>query len=53
MRSRYKSSVIDSERYLLTCYRYIEMNPVRADMVAEPEHYPWPSYHVNAFSKAG
>ena len=30
---RYKATLIDSERYLLTCYRYIELNPVRAGMV--------------------
>jgi putative transposase len=48
---RYKSSVVDSEQYLLTCYRYIEMNPVRAGMVVEPGHYPWSSYHANAFGK--
>ena len=30
---RFKSSLIDGERYLLTCYRYIELNPVRAQMV--------------------
>ncbi len=33
---RFKSSVIDSERYLLTCMRYIECNPVRAAMVRQP-----------------
>ena len=30
---RYKASLIDSERYLLTCMRYIEMSPVRASMI--------------------
>jgi len=34
---RFKSSLVDSECYLLTCMRYIELNPVRADMVAKPE----------------
>ncbi len=48
---RFKSSVIDSEAYLLICYRYIEENPVRADMVEIPEDYPWPSYHHNALGK--
>ncbi|MCW8825709.1 MAG: transposase [Gammaproteobacteria bacterium] len=48
---RYKSSVVDSEQYLLTCYRYIEMNPVRAGMVVEPGEYPWSSYHANALGK--
>lgn len=41
---RYKASLIDSERYLLTCYRYIELNPVRAGMVEEPGQYRWSSY---------
>ncbi|PKM14181.1 MAG: transposase [Gammaproteobacteria bacterium HGW-Gammaproteobacteria-2] len=41
---RYKASLIDSERYLLTCYRYIELNPVRAGMVSEPGKYRWSSY---------
>lgn len=46
---RYKATLIDSEYYLLTCYRYIELNPVRApDMVEEPAEYPWSSYRYNA-----
>ena len=44
---RFKTSVVDSERYLLTCYRYIELNPVRAGMVAAPEQYPWSSHACN------
>jgi putative transposase len=45
---RYKASLIDSERYLLSCYRYIELNPVRAGMVAHPAEYYWSSYKANA-----
>ncbi|MCF6354216.1 MAG: transposase [Candidatus Polarisedimenticolaceae bacterium] len=45
---RYKATVLDSERYLLTCMRYIELNPVRARMVNHPREYPWSSYHYNA-----
>jgi putative transposase len=45
---RYKSCLVDSQSYLLTCYRYIELNPVRAAMVAAPEDYPWTSYLANA-----
>jgi putative transposase len=45
---RYKATLIDSESYLLTCYRYIELNPVRADMVAHPRDYPWSSYRWHA-----
>ncbi len=45
---RYKASLVDTERYLLDCYRYIELNPVRAAMVADPALYPWSSYCCNA-----
>lgn len=45
---RYKATVIDGETYLLTCSRYIELNPVRAQMTAHPRDYPWSSYHANA-----
>jgi putative transposase len=42
--SRYKSSPVETERYLLACCRYIELNPVRAHIVAQPEDYLWSSY---------
>ena len=45
---RFKSSLIQSERYLLELYRYIELNPVRADMVDDPGEYSWSSYACNA-----
>ena len=45
---RYKASLIDTEQYLLTCYRYIDLNPVRAAMVEHPAQYRWSSYHANA-----
>ena len=45
---RYKSSPVDSDSYLLCCYRYIELNPVRARMVAKPEDYRWSSCGANA-----
>jgi REP-associated tyrosine transposase len=48
---RYKATLIDSESYLLTCMRYIELNPVRAGMVAHPSEYPWSSYHHNALGQ--
>ena len=48
---RFKSSLIDSEGYLLTCYRYIEMNPVRAHMVNHPHEHPWSSVHANAYGQ--
>ena len=47
---RYKSCLVDTERYLLTCYRYIGLNPVRAAIVADPGDYAWSSYRANAQS---
>lgn len=49
---RYKATLIDSEHYALRCYRYIELNPVRAGMVDHPAAYPWSSYAYNALGKA-
>ena len=48
---RYKASLIDSETYLLSCMRYIELNPVRASMVAHASEYPWSSYRHNAMGE--
>ena len=45
---RFRSSVVDSEDYLLRCYRYIELNPVRAGIAAGPADYPWSSFRANA-----
>ncbi len=46
---RYKATLIDTEQYLLTCMRYIELNPVRAiNMAGHPSEYPWSSYRFNA-----
>ena len=45
---RHKGSIVDQDNYLLACYRYIEMNPVRAGMVDHPGDYPWSGYKVNA-----
>ena len=45
---RYKSSLIHNEQYMLTCMRYIELNPVRANMVDAPSMYRWSSYRANA-----
>lgn len=41
---RYKVSPIDTDAYLLSCCRYVELNPVKAQMVESPELYPWSSY---------
>ena len=46
---RHKSSAVDEEVYLLKCYRYIELNPVTANMVSRPEEYKWSSYGANAY----
>lgn len=48
---RYRATLIDTETYLLTCMRYIELNPVRAGMVSHPPEYPWSSYHHNALGQ--
>ena len=50
---RYRATVVDSERYLLTAMRYIELNPVGADMVAHPRDYRWSSYGRNARGETG
>jgi putative transposase len=44
---RYKASLVHDEEYLLACMRYIELNPVRADMVRSPGQYRWSSYLSN------
>jgi putative transposase len=48
---RYKANPVQEEAYLLTCYRYIELNPVRAAMVYDPADYPWSSYRANALGE--
>jgi putative transposase len=40
---RYKAAMIDSERYFLTCQRYVELNPVRAALVGDAADFPWSS----------
>lgn len=49
---RYRGTLVDSERYFLTCMRYIELNPVRAGLVARPEDYRWSSYQANALGSS-
>jgi putative transposase len=48
---RYKSCVVDTDRYALACYRYIELNPVRAGLAPTPCAYPWSSHDCNAYGK--
>ncbi len=50
---RHRASLVHSDRYLLTCMRYIELNPVRAQMVGRPEEYRWSSYGANAGGERG
>lgn len=50
---RYKSCLVDTEGYLLTCLRYIELNPVRAAMAAWPWEYRWSSVHFHPGLRPG
>jgi putative transposase len=45
---RFRSCIVSSASYVLACYRYIELNPVRAGMVASPCAYRWSSHQGNA-----
>ncbi len=49
---RFKSSLVQVEEYLLTCIRYIELNPVRANRVNDPAQYRWSSYRQNGLGQA-
>lgn len=44
---RFRSCLVEADDYLLTCQRYIELNPVRAGVVSRPEDYHWSSFHAN------
>ena len=48
---RYRASLVDSERYLLACCRYIELNPVRANMVTDPAGFRWSSHRHHALGE--
>ena len=48
---RFKASLVHEDDYLLTCMRYIELNPVRAGMVSHPRDYTWSSYRANGENK--
>jgi putative transposase len=49
---RYRAAVVHDEAYLLTCMRYVELNPVRAGIVVDPAGYPWSSFRANALGEA-
>ncbi len=48
---RHKASLVEADTYLLTCYRYIELNPVAANIVTRPDQYRWSSYAWHARGK--
>jgi putative transposase len=48
---RFKSCIVQQNTYFLLCLRYIELNPVRAGMVADPADYRWSSYGAHAFGR--
>lgn len=48
---RQKGSLVQAEHYLLICYRYIELNPMRAAMVTHPGKYRWSSYRWHAYGE--
>lgn len=50
---RFKSYVIQKDRYLLNCITYIEYNPVRAKIVLRPEDYEWSSYNIRVLGRDG
>jgi putative transposase len=49
---RFKSCAVEEDNHLLVCQRYIELNPVRANMVSTPGQHKWSSYHANGLGKA-
>lgn len=48
---RFKNPIIQTDEYLLQCLKYIELNPLRANVVTSPENYNWSSYKFHAFGK--
>jgi putative transposase len=50
---RFRSCLVPTEAYALACYRYIELNPVRAGMVRGPQDYAWSSFLANCSGSDG
>lgn len=48
---RYRSCLVQDDTYLLACYRYIELNPVRAGLIRDPSQYQWSSYRRNGLGE--
>ena len=49
---RFRSCILGEEDYVLGCYRYIELSPVRAGTVDSPADYRWSSYHTNTLAES-
>lgn len=49
---RYKSLIISKDEYLISCGRYIELNPVKAGIVSSPAKYRWSSYKIYAHGRS-
>ncbi len=47
----YRACLVDTDRYLAACYRYIEMNPVRAALVSRPGDWRWSSFRHHAYGR--
>jgi putative transposase len=45
---RFYAALIPTEHYLFACYRYMDMNPVRANLVLRPDEYRWSSHRFYA-----
>ena len=48
---RFHASLVDTDRYLMICQRYIELNPVRAGIVQHAHDFAWSSHRANAYGK--
>ena len=46
---RFRSSLVQEDKYLISCLRYIELNPIRAGIVDDPGNYRWSSYRAHGF----
>lgn len=43
---RYRSTLLQADRYLLSCMAYLDLNPVRAGLVTDPQHHAWSSHRL-------
>ena len=50
--SRYRSSLVEANAFLIPCQQFIELIPVRSGLVKDPARYPWSSYRANALGEA-